>query len=256
MKIEIKNHTEDSWRPILHEPQDFEDNYIPNDFIYQGIRKNEKVIPYDLRSIEFKEIIELNLIIQILFFFSTIFKTLTETYSNDTIIFLSLILILYYLFTHNYNTIHKTNEIKNFKIYSNSLNSIIFISILFSSRLDSYLKSFSIILFCLLLFLNFNFFDPKVENENRKKNDIGLKKSISFDSISSFFSEESELKLFIFLFSLYSFTFLLMFFQSLILSFFYALIIILLSFFVPYSLIYAQQFKLEIEGPWDVKSPE
>jgi hypothetical protein len=37
------------WKPILHEQQaDYEDNYIPPDFIFQGIRKNENVVPYDL----------------------------------------------------------------------------------------------------------------------------------------------------------------------------------------------------------------
>ena len=93
--------------------------------------------------------------------------------------------------------------------------------------------------------------DKEIDNKGM------MKKSISFDSISSFFyEEENELKTLIFLFSFYSFTFFLIFLKSFILSFFYALIIILLSFFVPYALIYAQQFKLEIEGPWDVKSPE
>ena len=48
MKIQIDKNHKNSWKPILHEQQDFEDNYIPNDFIYQDIRKNEKVIPYDL----------------------------------------------------------------------------------------------------------------------------------------------------------------------------------------------------------------
>jgi phosphatidylinositol N-acetylglucosaminyltransferase subunit C len=96
---------------------------------------------------------------------------------------------------------------------------ILFVSILFASRLKTSFHSFGIILFCFLLFLNVK---PNLK----------------------------EWKI-----SLYVFTFILIYFDSALWSFLYLFQLLILSFLVPYALIYVQQFKDEIEGPWDVKSP-
>jgi phosphatidylinositol N-acetylglucosaminyltransferase subunit C len=150
------------------------------------------------------------IILFLLFLFSPIFRTLTVTYSEDTIHLLSLLLIGIHLFTPPPPTEHQHRV---------DIKPILFVSILFASRLKTSFHSFGIILFCFLLFLN----------------------------VKPYLKEWRI--------SLYFFTFGLIYFHSVLWSFLYLFKILILSFLVPLALIYVQQFKDEIEGPWDVKSP-
>jgi phosphatidylinositol glycan class C protein len=278
MTEKIRQIRKPKWRPILHEEQPYEDNYSEAHFLQEGITYND-VIPYDywilvhelqcvsqelsivcifvsiyvyfLNNIITMQVIlslnailvaigiftlpfwyqnghfisfsEVSTIIGILYLLSPIFKTLTDSTSDDTIIALSIIFLIVHLFTHDYAFVNGYSQ----KFYYNiSLNAVMSVSVLFASRLPTEVHSFAIILFCMLLFLLFPYFRNSI-----KKHLLAYELLTTSLTILSFGLLAS-------------------------LSWFFAVLYLLtiagLNFIIPHALLYIQQFKSEIKGPWDV----
>eukprot|EP01027_Heterolobosea_sp_BB2_P015384 GEZU01022010.1.p1 GENE.GEZU01022010.1~~GEZU01022010.1.p1 ORF type:complete len:186 (-),score=34.32 GEZU01022010.1:57-614(-) len=91
-------------------------------------------------------------IIAVLLAFSPVLRTLTVTYTNDTIWSLTIFLLAVHLFAHDYSYVNAyTNRFKG----NLSLNAAVFVSILFASRLPTSIHSFALITLAILLFALF-----------------------------------------------------------------------------------------------------
>lgn len=164
-----------------------------------------------------------------LYLLSPIYHTLTRSISSDSIWALTAALIILHLFLHNYSgsTVKAPGTLENPTITSNiSLNASIVASVLIASRLPSRLHVFAIVLFSLQVFL----FAPLVTYCIRKYS-FWLHLFLSFSLMS--------LTL-ILVYSLHGLLFVLLF-----------VILALVNVICPYWLIRIQEYKFEINGPWD-----
>lgn len=261
----MNNNQNSSWKPVLYNDEIFDDDYSERDL---GITYKDQ-IPYDYwtcvielqcvvqelsivclfvityihllyNTLSLNSLLLMNglllfivvftlpiwsiiLIINILFILSPIFKSLTDSTSDDTIISLSIIFLIVHLFTHDYAFVNGYSIKFQYNI---SLNAVMAVSVLFASRLSTPLHSFAIILFCMLLFLIFPFF------RNYLKKYIILYQCMTV--------------------GLSILTISLLLYLSYLLAFIFLLSTLTLTFLIPNSLLYLQQFKREIEGPWDI----
>ncbi|CAI9098270.1 OLC1v1034889C1 [Oldenlandia corymbosa var. corymbosa] len=164
-----------------------------------------------------------------LYLLSPIYHTLTRSISSDSIWALTTALIILHLFLHDYtgSTVKAPGTLENPAFTSNiSLNASIVASVLIASRLPSRFHVFAIMLFSLQVFL----FAPLVTYCIRK---------YSF-----------RLHLFLSL-SLMSLTLILVYNLHRLLFMFLFVILALVNLICPYWLIRIQEFKFEINGPWD-----
>ncbi|KAI5667211.1 hypothetical protein M9H77_17064 [Catharanthus roseus] len=164
-----------------------------------------------------------------LYLLSPIYHTLTRSISSDTIWALTASLIILHLFLHDYSgsTVKAPGTLENPTITSNiSLNASIVASVLIASRLPSRLHVFAIVLFSLQVFL----FAPLVTYCIRK---------YSF-------------RLHLFLsFSLMSLTVVGVYNLHNMLCILLIVILGVVNVLGPYWLIRIQEYKFEINGPWD-----
>nr|XP_043634348.1 phosphatidylinositol N-acetylglucosaminyltransferase subunit C [Erigeron canadensis] len=173
--------------------------------------------------------IKISFFITGLYVLSPIYHTLTRSISSDTIWALTTSLIILHLFLHNYSgsTIKAPGALDNPNLTSNiSLNASIVASLLIASRLPSRLLVFAIILFSLQVFL----FAPFV-TYCLKKYSFRLHLFFSFVLMSMTLTCVYSLHklLFVFLLGL----------------------LVFVNLVCPYWLIRIQEYKFEINGPWD-----
>jgi phosphatidylinositol glycan class C protein len=178
----------------------------------------------------------LSVFISILFLLSPILRSLTSSYSSDSIWSLSLFLGLFHLATHDYAHINNNNiDQSNTVITTNpngnntaSLNTVILSSILLASRLNDSMVVFAF----LLLSFELNGILPILQHEIRL---FSLKLHIlttliycALGTIILALYIKSNILLLLFLIS----------------NFF-------VQFICPAWFLWVQQFKQEIRGPWD-----
>jgi len=155
-------------------------------------------------------------------------KLLTKSISSDSIWALAVSLLLVHLFLHDYSgsTIRPPGALNNPKLTSNiSLNASIVASVLVASRLPSRLHVFAIMLFSLQVFL----FAPLI-TFCVKKYHFRLHLLFSFALMVVTLSVTYQLHRMFFI---------------LLLS------LVFISVVCPYWLIRIQEYKFEINGPWD-----
>ncbi|KAF8402693.1 hypothetical protein HHK36_010781 [Tetracentron sinense] len=164
-----------------------------------------------------------------LYVLAPIYHTLTRSISSDSIWALTVSLLVVHLFLHDYSgsTIKPPGALNNPTLTSNiSLNASIVASVLIASRLPSRLQVFAIMLFSLQVFL----FAPLV-TYCIKKYSFGLHLCFSFGLMA--------MTLWL-VFTLHGLLF------SLLLS-----LLVFVTVVCPYWLIRMQEYKFEINGPWD-----
>lgn len=173
--------------------------------------------------------IKISFFITGLYVLSPIYHTLTRSISSDSIWALTTSLVILHLFLHNYSgsTIKAPGALENPTLTSNiSLNSSIVASLLIASRLPSRLLVFAIILFSLQVFL----FAPLV-TYCLKKYSFRLHLFFSFVLMATTLTCVYRLHklLFVVLLGL----------------------LVFVNLVCPYWLIRVQEYKFEINGPWD-----
>ncbi|MFS8018915.1 putative phosphatidylinositol N-acetylglucosaminyltransferase [Helianthus anomalus] len=164
-----------------------------------------------------------------LYVLSPIYHTLTRSISSDSIWALTTSLVILHLFLHNYSgsTIKAPGALENPNLTSNiSLNASIVASLLIASRLPSRLLVFAIILFSLQVFL----FAPLI-TYCLKKYSFRLHLLFSFVLMAITLTCVYRLHklLFVVLLGL----------------------LVFVNLVCPYWLIRIQEYKFEINGPWD-----
>ncbi|KAI3704264.1 hypothetical protein L1987_74480 [Smallanthus sonchifolius] len=173
--------------------------------------------------------------IKILFFttglyvLSPIYHTLTRSISSDSIWALTTSLVILHLFLHNYSgsTIKAPGALENPNLMSNiSLNASIVASLLIASRLPSRVLVFAIILFSLQVFL----FAPLV-TYCLKKYSFRLHLFFSFVLMAMTLTCVYRLHKLLFVVLLG--------------------VLVFVNLVCPYWLIRIQEYKFEINGPWD-----
>ncbi|KAL3646945.1 hypothetical protein CASFOL_009489 [Castilleja foliolosa] len=161
-----------------------------------------------------------------LYVLSPIYQTLTRSISSDSIWALTTFLIVIHLFLHDYSgSARGALEYSNFA--SNiSLNASIVASLLIASRLPSRLHVFAIVLFSLQVFL----FAPFVSYCIKKNSFVlHLCFSLGLMAVTLFLVYELHLLIFVFMLG----------------------ILVFVNLVCPYWLIRIQEYKFEINGPWD-----
>ncbi|KAF8394936.1 hypothetical protein HHK36_018875 [Tetracentron sinense] len=164
-----------------------------------------------------------------LYVLAPIYHTLTRSISSDSIWALAVLLLIVHLFLHDYSgsTIRPPGALNNPTLTSNiSLNASIVASVLIASRLPSRLQVFAIMLFSLQVFL----FSPLV-TYCIKKYSFGLHLCFSFGLVTMTLG---------LVFTLHRLLF------SLLLG-----LLVFVTAVCPYWLIKMQEYKFEINGPWD-----
>ncbi len=151
---------------------------------------------------------------------SPVLQTLTQAYSSDTIWALIVFLLLLHLFTQDYSFMNGYSTKMQAAI---SLNSILFVSVLFASQLPSYLHSFSIITFCIELFALFPIAKQQFSTSQTTITWILFFGSAIYSWMSTFY----------------------------LLSLLYVTTSLMIAFIVPSWLIQVQrQYKNVMKGPW------
>ncbi|KAK6126481.1 hypothetical protein DH2020_039786 [Rehmannia glutinosa] len=164
-----------------------------------------------------------------LYVLSPVYQTLTRSISSDSIWALTASLIILHLFLHDYSgsTVKASRALENSIFTSNiSLNASIVASLLIASRLPSRLHVFAIVLFSLQVFLFAPFVSYCIKNSSFR---LHLCFSLGLMGVTLFFVYRLHLLLFIFLLS----------------------ILVFVNLVCPYWLIRIQEYKFEINGPWD-----
>jgi phosphatidylinositol glycan class C protein len=164
-----------------------------------------------------------------LYVLAPICHTLTRSISSDSIWALAVFLLLVHLFLHDYSgsTIRPPGALNNPKLTSNiSLNASIVASVLVASRLPSWLHVFAIMLFSLQVFL----FAPLV-TFCIKKYSCRLHLLFSFALMIMTLGVTYQLHRMLFILLL--------------------ALVVFISLVCPYWLIRIQEYKFEINGPWD-----
>lgn len=177
----------------------------------------------------------LNYVLKISFFItglyvlSPIYHTLTRSICSDSIWALTVFLVILHLFLHDYSgsAVKAFGALENATFTSNiSLNASIVASLLIASRLPSRLHVFAIVLFSLQVFL----FAPLVTYCMKKYSfRLHLCFSLGLMAVTLFFVYGLHQLLFILLLS----------------------ILVFVNLVCPYWLIRIQEYKFEINGPWD-----
>ncbi|KAL3649311.1 hypothetical protein CASFOL_005714 [Castilleja foliolosa] len=158
-----------------------------------------------------------------LYVLSPIYHTLTRSISSDSIWALTTFLIIIHLFLHDYS-----GSARGALEYSNfiSLNASIVASLLIASRLPSRLHVFAIVLFSLQVFL----FVPFVSYCIKKSSFVlHLCFSLGLMAVTLFLVYVLHLLIFLFMLGILGFV----------------------NLVCPYWLIRIQEYKFEINGPWD-----
>lgn len=164
-----------------------------------------------------------------LYVLAPIYRTLTRTISSDSIWALTISLVIVHLFLHDYTgpSVKAPGTLKNPSLISNiSLNASIVASVLIASRLSSRLHVFGIMFFSLQIFL----FAPLV-TYCVKRYSFYLHLSFSLGLMAVTLS---------FIYVLHQFLFVLLFG-----------LLVFVNVVCPYWLIRVQEYKFEINGPWD-----
>lgn len=174
-------------------------------------------------------ILKMSFFITALYVLSPIYHTLTRSISSDSIWALTASLIILHLFLHNYSgsTIKAPGTSENSSLSSNvSLNASIVASLLIASRLPSRVHVFAVVLFSLEVFL----FAPLV-TYCIKKYSFRLHLCFSFGLmvLTLVFVHRLHGLLFVLLLSVFVFV----------------------NLVCPYWLLRIQEYKFEINGPWD-----
>ncbi|XP_006647535.1 phosphatidylinositol N-acetylglucosaminyltransferase subunit C [Oryza brachyantha] len=184
--------------------------------------------PFSLKLL-FKYVLNISFFISGLYVLAPIYQTLTRSISSDSIWALAVCLLLVHLFLHDYSgsTIRPPGALNNPKLTSNiSLNASIVASVLVASRLPSRLHVFAIMLFSLQIFL----FVPLIAF-CIKKYSLRLHLLFSFALMDMTLCVTCQLHR--------------MFFILLL------VLLVFISILCPYWLIRIQEYKFEINGPWD-----
>jgi len=184
--------------------------------------------PFSLKLLT-KYVLNISFFISGLYVLAPIYHTLTRSISSDSIWALAVSLLLVHLFLHDYSgsTIRPPGALNNPKLTSNiSLNASIVASVLVASRLPSRLHVFAIMLFSLQVFL----FAPLI-TFCVKKYHFRLHLLFSFTLMVVTLSVTYQLHRMFFI---------------LLLS-----LLVFISVVCPYWLIRIQEYKFEINGPWD-----
>ncbi|XP_057805280.1 phosphatidylinositol N-acetylglucosaminyltransferase subunit C [Salvia miltiorrhiza] len=164
-----------------------------------------------------------------LYILSPIYHTLTRSISSDSIWALTAALVILHLFLHNYSgsTVEAPGALEFSTFTSNiSLNVSIVASLLIASRLPSRLHVFAIVLFSLQVFLFAPFVSYCIKKYSFR---LHLCFSLGLMALTLFFVYHLHQLLFILLLS----------------------ILIFVNLVCPYWLIRIQEYKFEINGPWD-----
>ncbi|XP_058114801.1 phosphatidylinositol N-acetylglucosaminyltransferase subunit C [Magnolia sinica] len=176
-----------------------------------------------------KYLLNISFFISGLYVLAPIYYTLTRSISSDSIWALTVSLLIVHLFLHDYSgsTIRPPGALNNPTLTSNiSLNASIVASVLIASRLPSRLHVFAIMLFSLQVFL----FAPLVMYCIKK---YSFKLHLCF----SFVLASATLGI---VFPLHRLLF------ALFLG-----LLLFITVVCPYWLIKIQEYKVEINGPWD-----
>lgn len=164
-----------------------------------------------------------------LYILAPIYQTLTRSISSDSIWAVTVFLLLLHLFLHDYSgsTIRAPGALKTPNLTSCiSVNASIVASVFVASRLPSRLHVFAVMLFSLQVFL----FAPLVTYCIKKFN-FGLHLLFSFTLMGlTLYSIYALHRLFFLVF---------------------LLLVLLVNVVCPYWLIRMQEYKFEINGPWD-----
>ncbi|KAF7134710.1 hypothetical protein RHSIM_Rhsim08G0028000 [Rhododendron simsii] len=174
-------------------------------------------------------ILKFSFFISGLYVLSPIYHTLTRSISSDSIWALTVSLITLHLFLHDYSgcTVKAPGAPERPSFMSNiSLNASIVASLLIASRLPSRLHVFAIVLFSLQVFL----FAPLVVYCIKKYSfPFHLMFSVGLMTVTLAFAYRLHRLVFVLLLSLFVFV----------------------NMVCPYWLIRIQEYKFEINGPWD-----
>lgn len=174
-------------------------------------------------------LLKISFFISGLFILAPVYHTLTRSISSDSIWALSVSLLLIHLFLHDFSgyTIRPPGAKNNPTLASNiSLNASIIASVLIASRLPSRLHVFSVMLFSLQVFL--------------------------FAPLVTFCIKKYSFRLHLwFSFTLISMTLSIIFTMHRMLSVMLLALLMFISVVCPYWLIQIQEYKFEINGPWD-----
>lgn len=174
-------------------------------------------------------LLKISFLIGGLYILSPIYHTLTRSMSSDSIWALTASLIILHLFLHNYSgpTTYTQTNLEPLNLISNiSLNASIMASLLIASRLPSRLYVFAFVLFSLQVFL----FAPLV-TYCVKKYSFRLHLLFSFGLMIIALS--------------YAYLLHKLFFVLLLSS------LLIINVVCPYWLTRIQEYKFEINGPWD-----
>lgn len=164
-----------------------------------------------------------------LYVLAPIYRTLTTSISSDSIWAVTVSLMIIHLFLHDYarSTVHASGTWKNPTLTSCiSLNASIVASVFVASRLPSSGYVFAIMLFSLVIFL----FAPLVTHCIKKR-------SFCLHLLFSFVLMAVSLA---FVYKLHR-----------VLFFMFLVLLVFVSVVCPYWLIRIQEYKFEINGPWD-----
>eukprot|EP01104_Vermistella_antarctica_P016094 TRINITY_DN5417_c0_g1_i1.p1 TRINITY_DN5417_c0_g1~~TRINITY_DN5417_c0_g1_i1.p1 ORF type:complete len:362 (+),score=93.53 TRINITY_DN5417_c0_g1_i1:226-1311(+) len=158
---------------------------------------------------------------------SPVLRTLTNSFSDDTIWVLTIILLLIHLFFHDYS--YSYTSITRFMAPA-SLNAAVFASVLLGSRLPSNLHVFALIFFAIELFV----FAPHIRDYIKRHSDDA---HIALTAV------------------MVATTACLLLLVSTIGAILYVFLIGFITFVCPFLLIRIQKYKNEINGPWDEAVP-
>ncbi|KAG6403879.1 hypothetical protein SASPL_136113 [Salvia splendens] len=164
-----------------------------------------------------------------LYILSPIYHTLTRSISSDTIWALTASLVVLHLFLHNYSssTAEAPGALEFSTLTNNiSLNVSIVASLLVASRLPSRLHVFAIVLFSLQVFLFAPFVSYCIKKYSFR---LHMCFSLGLMAVTMIFVYHLHQLLFILLLS----------------------ILVFVNLVCPYWLIRIQEYKFEINGPWD-----
>lgn len=174
-------------------------------------------------------ILKISFFITGLYILSPIYHTLTRSISSDSIWALTASLVVLHLFLHNYSgsTVESPAALEFSTFTSNiSLNASIVASLLIASRLPSRLHVFAIVLFSLQVFLFAPFVSYCIKKYSYR---LHLCFSLALMAVTLFLVYHLHQLLFILLLS----------------------ILVFVNLVCPYWLIRIQEYKFEINGPWD-----
>lgn len=178
------------------------------------------------------------LFVSAIYVLAPVFQTLTRSISSDSIWALTVSLLVVHLFCHDYtfstspaaslsNPSKKTSKVQETTLSANvSMNASIVASVLIASRLPSHVYVFALMLFSLEFFLLF----PLVTHCVRQRS-VNLHLGFSC--------------------TLIVFTMGLIFPLSRLAFVLFITVIVFITLVCPYWLIRIQEYKFEINGPWD-----